>query len=179
MPLLVFWNSNPDAVGQLTIEQIVANAGDGNLKDNSACSNELRSFLREIQTSKIAEYVDQCLATPMPKGGLVLQDLVNELGHRLDYKVENGLYQGVTGGIGFDGVWRSGDGYAVVVEVKTTDAYRMSLDTLSKYRRKLMDAGKISENFLNSHCCRTSGNRRARSTDSWLKTRMGRTRHKR
>jgi hypothetical protein len=26
--------------------------------------------------------------------GLVLQDIINELGRRLDYQVENGLYQG-------------------------------------------------------------------------------------
>ena len=144
MPLLAFWASSPDAVDQLTIEQIVASAGDGILKDASGCSIELRKFLSQIPTGKLAQYVEQCLGSPLPKGGLVLQDLVNELGRRLDYEVKDGLYQGVVGGIGFDGIWMSPEGHSVVAEVKTTDAYRMSLDTLASYRRKLIDRGDIT-----------------------------------
>jgi hypothetical protein len=41
MPLLQLWASSPDAVGQFTIEQVVATAGDGTLRDGSVCSQEL------------------------------------------------------------------------------------------------------------------------------------------
>jgi hypothetical protein len=41
MALLSFWKSNRDEVLKLTIEQIVSNAGDGNLRDSSSCSQEL------------------------------------------------------------------------------------------------------------------------------------------
>jgi hypothetical protein len=75
---------------------------------------------------------------------MVLQDLVNELGRRLDYKVTNGRYQGIAGAIGFDGIWSSPEGHSIVAEVKTTDAYRMSLDTLADYRRKLISSNEIS-----------------------------------
>lgn len=34
-----------------------------------------------------------------------MQDIVNELGRRLEYKAENGRYQGVRNSIGFDGLW--------------------------------------------------------------------------
>jgi len=36
MPLLVFWESDPKEVEKCSIEQIVAMAGDGNLKDDTA-----------------------------------------------------------------------------------------------------------------------------------------------
>lgn len=144
MPLLSFFASNPDAVAQLTIEQVVANSGDGVLKDNSTCSHELRAYLSQIPTSTIASYIDHCLENSFVKGGIVLQDLINELGRRLDYEVENGRYQGVTNGIGFDGLWKSTEVHSLIVEVKTTDAYRLSLDTLAKYRTKLAGAGQIA-----------------------------------
>ena len=110
MPLLAFWESNPDEVGQTSIEQIVAMAGDGNLKDASHCSHELREYLTQADTPKLASYIQHCLSTSFPKGGLVFQDLVNELGRRLDYKVLNGRYQGTVNAIGFDGIWTSPEG---------------------------------------------------------------------
>jgi hypothetical protein len=128
----------------VSIEQVVATAGDGNLKDGSICSQELREYLSRVLTSKLGMYVDQCLASSFSKGGMVLQDLVNELGRRLDYAVTNGRYQGTISSIGFDGIWLSPEGHAVVVEVKTTDAYRISLDTIATYRRKLIDNGQIT-----------------------------------
>jgi hypothetical protein len=42
----------------------------------------------------------------------------------LDYTIENGLYQGKQNAIGHDGIWRLPQGRALVIEVKTTDAYR-------------------------------------------------------
>lgn len=143
MPLLAFWKSNSAAVAQLTIEQIVSNAGDGRLGDLSEAASELRQFLAEIPSERLADYAEQCLTSSFPKSGLVLQDIVNELGRRLDFAVENGRYQGTPGGIGFDGIWVNPDGGTIVVEVKTTDAYRISLDTISEYSLKLEKSGKI------------------------------------
>jgi hypothetical protein len=144
MPLLQLWSSSPDAVGQFTIEQVVATAGDGNLKDGSICSQEFREYLSHVPTSKLGTYVEQCLASGFSKGGMVLQDLVNELGHRLDYAVTSGRYQGAASSIGFDGIWLAPEGHAIVVEVKTTDAYRISLETIATYRRKLIENGQIT-----------------------------------
>lgn len=144
MPLLALWSSNPDAVSELTIEQVVATAGQGSLIDGSDCSSELREYLSQIPTAKIAAYIAHCLVKSFQRSGMVLQDLVNELGRRLDYQVTNGRYQGVVSAVGFDGLWRSPEGHTIVAEVKTTDAYRMSLDTLSGYREKLVAAGDIT-----------------------------------
>jgi|GEM_PF-112378 len=143
MPLIALWNSNAVAVAELTIEQVVATAGDGSLKDGSICSQELHSYFAQIPSEKLATYVEQCLSSKFDKGGMVLQDLINELGRRLDYKVTNGRYQGTINAVGCDGIWLSPEGGTIINEVKTTDAYRISLDTISGYRQKLLSAGTV------------------------------------
>jgi hypothetical protein len=74
----------------------------------------------------------------------VLQDLVNELGRRLEYAVTNGDYRGKVNAIGFDGIWKA-EAWSLVVEVKTTDAYRINLDTIAAYRQRLIDGCQLSE----------------------------------
>jgi hypothetical protein len=74
---------------------------------------------------------------------MVLQDIVNELGRRLDYVVINGRYQGTSNAVGNDGLWRSPEGHDILVEVKTTDAYRIPLETIAGYRNRLQSEGKI------------------------------------
>ena len=144
MPLISLWDSTPDTVSEFTIEQVVATAGDGNLRDDTLCSRELREYLAQVDSEKLSEYVERCLGSSFAKSGMVLQDLVNELGRRLDYKVVNGRYQGTPKSIGFDGMWTTTDGSSIVVEVKTTDAYRISLDTIAGYRNRLIDEQKIT-----------------------------------
>jgi hypothetical protein len=145
MPLIALWESNAAVVDELSIEQLVATAGNGELKDGSVCSTELRTFLSQVLTPKLATYVDRCLSAGFPKSGLVLQDLINELGRRLDFSVENGRYQGTTNAVGFDGVWKSHEGRSIVIEVKTTDAYRISLDKIAEYREKLITSVHIGK----------------------------------
>lgn len=64
---------------------------------------------------------------------------MNELGRRLDFDVENGLYQGRRNAIGFDGIWRSQGEPELIVEVKTTDTYRLTLETPNSYREALVE----------------------------------------
>lgn len=144
MPLIALFSSSPSAIDELTIEQVVATAGDGNLKDESICSQELRGYLAQIPSPKVVNYVDHCLSSAFTKSGMVLQDLINELGRRLDYAVINGRYQGTTNKIGFDGIWVSPEGATIIVEVKTTDTYRISLETIIGYREKLMASSHVN-----------------------------------
>jgi hypothetical protein len=145
MPLMQLARSEPETIASLTIEQVVSVAGNGQLLDNSECSIELREYLQQAAVEKLGEYAEHCLRNPFTNSGRVLQDTVNELGRRLEYQVTNGRYQGVQGGIGYDGLWRSPEGHCIVVEVKTTDVYRISLDTIIKYRRALQAQGVIEE----------------------------------
>ena len=147
MPLLSLVASNPEAVYQLTIEQVVATAGDGRLRDGTDSQRELREYLGQVSIDALATYADYCLTNAFPKSGQVLQDIVNELGRRLEYAVTNGRYQGTSNAIGYDGIWRDPSGHGLVVEVKTTDAYRLSLDTVARYRDQLLD-----QNLLTRPC---------------------------
>lgn len=144
MPLLDLWKADSTAILQMTIEQIALIAGDGKLTDYSTCQKELREFLGQSSTDALADYANFCLENSFTKSGQVLQDIVNELGRRLDYQVENGRYQGVKNQIGFDGIWEDSSGMSLVIEVKTTDAYRLSLDVVARYRYSLIDEGRIS-----------------------------------
>ena len=144
-PLMTLLAADPSKVEAFKVEQIVSLCGDGKLGDNTLCSNELREYLQIAKSETLNKYVQACLESPVEPRGLVFQDLVNELGRRLDYAVENGLYRGKINSIGYDGIWVNAAGHSLVVEVKTTDAYRINLDTIGGYREALLAAGKISK----------------------------------
>lgn len=144
MPLLTFWESNKDAVLGMSIVQVVANAGDGTLRDAAPSSLELREFLRYVDASVLERYATHCLTQSFPNSGFVLQDVVNELGRRLGYKVSNGLYRGKVNAIGFDGVWQHPGSRQLVVEVKTTDYYNIDLSKVFAYREKLVATGDVA-----------------------------------
>jgi hypothetical protein len=74
-----------------------------------------------------------------------LQDVINEIARRLDFVVKNGRYQGVKNSVGFDGIWSNSQG-DIVVEIKTTDAYLIDLDTIDAYREKLSEVGEVAKN---------------------------------
>ncbi len=71
------------------------------------------------------------------EAGCALQDVINEVGRRLGFKVQNGLYRGKTNKIGYDGLWKSDGTSSIILETKTTDAYTINLETLADYRKKL------------------------------------------
>ena len=127
-----------------SIAQLVTFFGNGNLTEGSTCSLELRDYLGSSAFEKLAEHARFCLEQKFDKSGFVLQDIVNEIGKRLGYQVVNGRYSGTRSAIGFDGLWFDGTRH-IVVEVKTTDAYRINLDTLAEYSRRIREEKKIDE----------------------------------
>jgi hypothetical protein len=149
MSLLELAETDPSAFESYNIQQIVAICGDGNLVDGSDCSNQLRRYLNLQKRQKLAEYANYCLDNSFPKSGVVLQEIVNEIGRRLGYEVKNGRYSGSSREIGFDGLWQEGQA-ALIVEVKTTDAYRINLDTIVNYaiRCKVEDVTETEPKVL-------------------------------
>jgi hypothetical protein len=145
MALVDLWKSSPEQIKGKTIQQLLTFAGDGHLRDGNETSDELRSFLAHIPSDLLQDFAEHCLASSFTDGGLALQDIVNQVGRRLGFQVEDGRYRGVIGEVGFDGIWRAGEGAAILVEVKTTDAFRLSLDTTARYRRALIKQESIPE----------------------------------
>jgi hypothetical protein len=143
MALLNFWKNSREDVLRLRIEQVVSSAGDGQIRDASECSAELRQFFKECPAETLSEYVDQILEKPFAGSGFVLQDLVNEFGRRLDFEVEDGLYRGKPSAIGFDGIWRFGNELPVIIEVKTTDYVAVDLETHARYKDRLIQTEKV------------------------------------
>lgn len=143
--LLDIWVGQKSFFEAKTIEQVISISGDGNLRDSNEASCQLRELLANLPATSIARYIDECLSRSFLQSGLALQDLVNEVGRRLGFEIEPGYYRGGGAKIGFDGIWRAKDGYAFVIEVKTTDAYQINLDIQAKYRQRLIDEHRIKE----------------------------------
>jgi hypothetical protein len=145
MALLDIWKKSREQLEGKQVNQVIAFAGNGKLLDGNEASVEFRQFLSAIPSSLLASYSGQCLQEKFEGSGLALQDIINEVGRRLGFEVENGRYRGTPGQSGHDGLWRSKDAGAIVVEVKKTDAYRIDLDNLAKYRHQLSESAKLSE----------------------------------
>jgi hypothetical protein len=137
MSLTKMWNENKSQFLDKSIKQIISFAGDGNLRDDSQTSIEIREFLRNINSNTLANYAEQCLMDKFDDSGFVLQDIVNEIGHRLGFAVSHGRYRGSRNHSGHDGIWMDENGNSIIIEVKTTDVYRIDLNTIANYRTML------------------------------------------
>jgi hypothetical protein len=123
-------------------KQLIGLAGNGNIRDSDT-SKEVRECLRAVNLEDLQRFARECLDDgKWENSGFFLQDLINELGCRLGFDVEFGRYQGSAAKPAPDGVWRSKD-WTFVVEIKTTDAYRVSLDRLAVYRKTTSEQSGI------------------------------------
>lgn len=137
------WNEQPEYYNAKSLAQIIGIIHDGKLRDGNLTSQQFRELLNGIDSFAITRFINDCLTDKFENSGLALQDIVNQIGSRLEFEIEYGLYQGVKNAIGFDGIWKNKDGYSLIIEVKTTDAYRLNLDVISSYRKKLGEAGIV------------------------------------
>src|SRR5689334_7340811 len=145
MALIDIWENTPEQLQGKKLRQVIGFAG--KLTDDGATSKEFREFLSAVPSALLTQYAHECSTERFEDSGLALQDVVNEVGRRLGFDVTNGRYRGVSGQPGFDGLWRSPDGHVLVVEVKTTDAYRISLETSAGYRKSLVQTKQFAEDL--------------------------------
>jgi hypothetical protein len=144
MSLASLWKSQSSELASKHVQAMVGLAADGKLRDGSKTSEEFCEFLTNIPSTILARYANECLGEEkFSEGSSALQDVINEVGRRLGFKVQNGLYRGKVNEIGNDGLWYSDDGSAIILEVKTTAVYTIDLDTLANYRKKLIAESKI------------------------------------
>jgi hypothetical protein len=117
---------------------------DDTVGDNTA-RERFRRFLDENvhEVGQLRDYVNECLRIPGTQYNRALQDLVNHIGRFLGFEVTFGRYQGVSSEIGFDGYWKSPNGFHIVSETKTTEVYAIKTAALLGYVNDLIDDGRI------------------------------------
>ena len=108
MSMVDLWTASPDQLSTKHVQQIISFAGTGKLTDGKGISPEFRQLLAHIPAEFLERYAGECLIDKFDGSGLALQDIVNEVGRRLDFDVIFGRYRGVTGQNGFDGLWAGG-----------------------------------------------------------------------
>src|SRR5687768_17839241 len=92
MALLDLWQSSQAELECKRVHQILAVAGSGKLQDGSETSTEFRAFLGQIPSRLLTRYADECLAEKFDQGWCALQDVINEIGRRLGFQVQDGRY---------------------------------------------------------------------------------------
>jgi hypothetical protein len=130
----------------LTLGGVLALVGDLNDsagEDTSAI--RFRAFLKEQanEVGQVRDYIQESLATTGEQEARAFQDLVNHVGTLLGFEVTFGRYKGVKGEIGFDGHWKSPDGFHLVVEAKKSEVFSINTAALLGYVDQLVAAGGI------------------------------------
>lgn len=131
----------------ITLDQVLALVG--KLDDSHASDtprDRFRKFLEENlkdDVGRLRDYIQASLAKSGDQYNRALQDLVNYTARLLGFDVTYGRYQGVSGEIGFDGLWKSPTGFHFVAEVKTSEVYSISTATLVGYVDKLISEKSI------------------------------------
>jgi len=138
------WDTNNEIFWSKNIKQILSFTGEGVLKDKNQTSIEFNEFLNKIPSKLLGKYANECLSDKFEGSGYVLQDIVNQIGARLGFEIQYGRYRGVKNTIGFDGIWASKNQYNILVEVKTTDVYRINLNTIVNYRNRLIEQNNFT-----------------------------------
>ena len=136
MALIDLWNSDRQQITGKRIDQLIAFAGDGRLLDGNTTSGEFRLLLRAITSDLIGRWLDESLDNRFTDFGFVIQDIVNEIGHRLGFEVTNGVYRGHSGE-GYDGLWKIAGSGAILIEAKSSTAYSINLTRISEYRKQV------------------------------------------
>lgn len=139
------WQKDRVTFQMKSLSQILSFAGNGKLRDNNATSKEFRELLAQVPSDLLQQFTNNCLSDKFEDSGVALQDIMNQIGSRLEFDVELGLYKGKKNTIGFDGIWRTKDGFSLIVEVKTTDVYRISLDKIVQYRKRLIEEKRVDK----------------------------------
>ena len=133
----------------MSLKQVVNIAGDGTL-ENDESKGELREFFSMIDLETMGRLLGECYNKEkkykFDTRGFAFQDLINEMGRRLGYAVENGLYRGKKNEIGFDGLWKAKDGSYIIMESKTSDDYSIAIESVIGYRDKLLIENKVPKN---------------------------------
>jgi hypothetical protein len=83
MSLTELWKNSRDQFSNKLVQQVIAFADEGKLRDENITSLEFRDFLSHVSSEVLCQYSDNCLNNTFTDSGLALQDIVNQIGRRL------------------------------------------------------------------------------------------------
>jgi hypothetical protein len=132
----------------INLSQILALVG--KLNDSigeDTAQTRFRNFLKENinEIAQIRDYVEECVRNKGDLYNKALQDLIIYIGEFLNFEIEYGRYKGISGEIGYDGIWTSiNKDFKIVLEVKTSEVYPIKISTLVGYIDNLISERKIS-----------------------------------
>jgi len=112
----------------------------GGLVDSDSSKKRFRDFLSssEVGREDLVNWVGECLSKTDRAYGFALQDIINEIGRRLGFNVESGLYVGRANEIGHDGIWGSeSTEIHLVIESKKSTAYELDPSKVGDYLDRL------------------------------------------
>jgi hypothetical protein len=136
MALLDLWNAEHQQITGKRIDQLIAFAGEGRLRDGNSTCREFRTLLKVVSSDVIGQWLEECLEERFTDFGFVLQDTVNEVGRRLGFDVTHGVYRSHSNE-GYDGLWRIRGVRAILVESKSSTSYSINLSRISDYRKQV------------------------------------------
>lgn len=135
--LIEMWEEDKDNIESKSINQLVKFTGDGNLNSYNT-RKQIRDYFSVIDSNKLASYAKECIDTKFTESGYILQDIINEIGKKLDFEVQYGEYNS-----GTDGLWKTHDGHSFIIESRTSLDFPIILDNLNKYRHSFINNGDI------------------------------------
>jgi len=119
MSLTQLWQQSGDQLSNKRVQQIIAIAGEGKLRDGSVTSIEFREFLSQVFSDFLRRYSEECLKEPFSDSGFALQDIINQVGRRLGFVVTDGRYHGARGENGYDPPSNDARGLSIAVSAWT------------------------------------------------------------
>lgn len=82
--ILEVYKQNKQFILDKSIRQVLSLAGDGKLRNNNQTCQEFRKLLSVFPTEYLVKYANECLDDKFDDSGLVLQDIINQAGKRLE-----------------------------------------------------------------------------------------------
>ena len=108
----------------------------GELRDSSSSSSKFRDFIASSSFTRqdLESWTRECLASSDRNHAYAFQDLVNEIGRKIGFRMESGFYVGRAGADNHDGVWTSPkSGIHLVVESKKSTAFKIDPAKVGEY----------------------------------------------
>ena len=85
--IIEIYKQNKVFILEKSIRKVLSFAGDGKLRNNNQTCQEFRELLSIVPTEYLIKFANECLDEKFENSGLVLQDIINQAGKRLDFEI--------------------------------------------------------------------------------------------